>query len=224
MGSEMCIRDSMKMRRNEAFGDSGSPLELDGEDLDLQDITIDGWQVAETSLTVTEAGLTVENVPDQFTLATRVIINPKDNTRLEGLYRSGSAFCTQCEAQGFRRITYFPDRPDVMTVYKVRVEAEKDACPVLLSNGNLVAEGTLPAGRHYAVWEDPHPKPSYLFALVAGRLDAIDDTFTTSSGRNVDLFIYTEPGESSRAAYAMDVLKRSMKWDEDVYGLSLIHI
>ena len=209
----------MKMRRNEAFGDSGSPLELDGEDLDLQDITIDGWQVAETSLTVTEAGLTVENVPDQFTLATRVIINPKDNTRLEGLYRSGSAFCTQCEAQGFRRITYFPDRPDVMTVYKVRVEAEKDACPVLLSNGNLVAEGTLPAGRHYAVWEDPHPKPSYLFALVAGRLDAIDDTFTTSSGRNVDLFIYTEPGESGRAAYAMDVLKRSMKWDEDVYGL-----
>ena len=214
---------SLALRRNPAFieagGDAKAPLALDGEALDLQSITIDGWHVADEALSVNEAGLTIRDVPDAFTLETRVQIDPAGNTRLEGLYRSGSAFCTQCEAEGFRRITYFPDRPDVMTTFKVTIRADKEACPVLLSNGNLVEEGDLPEGRHYAVWEDPHPKPAYLFALVAGRLEAIQDKFTTASGRPVDLYIYTEPGESERAAYAMDALIRSMKWDEEVYGL-----
>ncbi len=214
---------SLKLRRNPAFikagGDPKAPLALDGEALDLQSITIDGWHVADEALSVNDEGLTIRDVPDAFTLETRVQIDPAGNTRLEGLYRSGSAFCTQCEAEGFRRITYFQDRPDVMTTFKVTIRADKQACPVLLSNGNLMEEGDLPDGRHYAVWEDPHPKPSYLFALVAGQLEAIRDSFTTASGKAVDLYIYTEPGESGRAAYAMDALIRSMKWDEEVYGL-----
>jgi aminopeptidase N len=214
---------SLKLRRNPAFaeagGDAKAPLALDGEGLDLQSITIDGWHVADEALSVNDEGLTIRDVPDAFTLETRVQIDPAGNTRLEGLYRSGSAFCTQCEAEGFRRITYFPDRPDVMTKFKVTIRGDKQACPVLLSNGNLVEEGGLDGGRHYAVWEDPHPKPSYLFALVAGQLEAIQDKFTTASGKPVDLYIYTEPGESERATYAMDALIRSMKWDEEVFGL-----
>jgi aminopeptidase N len=213
----------LALRRNSAFiaagGDPQAALALDGEALDLQSIAIDGWHVSDEALSVNDAGLKIRGVPDAFTLTTRVQIDPAGNTRLEGLYRSGSAFCTQCEAEGFRRITYFPDRPDVMTRFKVTIRADKAACPVLLSNGNLVEEGDLPEGRHYAVWEDPHPKPSYLFALVAGRLEAIRDRFTTASGKPVDLYIYTEPGQSGRAAYAMDALIRSMKWDEEVYGL-----
>ncbi len=214
---------TLALRRNPAFikagGDPKAPLALDGEGLDLQSITIDSWHVADEALSVNEAGLAIRKVPDAFTLETRVQIDPAGNTLLEGLYRSGSAFCTQCEAEGFRHITYFPDRPDVMTKFKVTIRADKTACPVLLSNGNLVEEGDLPEGRHYAVWEDPHPKPSYLFALVAGQLEAIQDKFTTASGKDVDLYIYTEPGESERATYAMDALIRSMKWDEEVYGL-----
>ncbi len=214
---------SMVMRRNPAFaeagGDAEAPLALDGEALELQSVSIDGRPVPQEVMTIDDFGLTIRNVPDVFALETRVRIDPAGNTRLEGLYRSGSAFCTQCEAQGFRRITYFPDRPDVMTTFTVTIRADKTACPVLLSNGNLIEEGDLDESRHYAVWEDPFPKPSYLFALVAGRLEAISDTFTTMSGKTVDLYIYTEPGESDRAAYAMDALKRSMKWDEDIYGL-----
>jgi len=217
--SATIVRSFLAVRRNPDYGEPDAPLFLHGEALQLQDITIDGWQVAEDALSVDEAGLTVRTVPDTFTLATRVQIDPAGNTRLEGLYRSGSAFCTQCEAEGFRRITYFPDRPDVMATFKVTIRADKSACPVLLSNGNLVDSGDLEDSRHYSVWEDPHPKPSYLFALVAGNLEAITDRFITCIGKPVDLYIYTEPGQSHRATYAMDALKRSMKWDEDVYGL-----
>ena len=136
-----------------------------------------------------------------------------------GLYRSGSAYCTQCEAEGFRRITYFLDRPDVLSVYTVRVEAERSDAPVLLSNGNPVEAGAIDGtDRHFAVWHDPHPKPCYLFALVGGDLGALRDTFTTMSGRSVNLAIYVEPGKEARAAYAMDALKRSMRWDEEAYG------
>jgi len=213
------VTAALSLRRNPAHGEAGAPLKLDGEALELQAIEIDGWNVDDGSLGVDEYGLTIAQVPDEFTLKTRVQIDPTENTRLEGLYRSGGTFCTQCEAEGFRRITYFPDRPDVMTTFRVTIRAEREACPVLLSNGNLVDEGTLDDGRHYAVWEDPHPKPSYLFALVAGRLEALEDSFRTDSGRDVRLFIHTEPGRSSRAAYAMDALKRSMRWDEQVYGL-----
>jgi len=213
------VAANLKLRRNPAYGDAAAPLHLDGEGLDLQDITIDGFQVAEAALSVDDEGLTIAQVPDAFTLETRVQIDPVGNTLLEGLYRSGSAFCTQCEAEGFRHITYFPDRPDVMTTFRVTIRADKAACPVLLSNGNLVEQGALDDGRHFAVWEDPHPKPAYLFALVAGQLEALEGSFRTASGRDVALYIYTEPGQSARSAYAMDSLKRSMKWDEEVYGL-----
>ena len=145
-------------------------------------------------------------------------LDPTANTKLMGLYRSGKAYTTQCEAEGFRRITYFPDRPDVMAVFTTRIEADKAEAPVLLANGNLVETGDLPGGRHFAVWHDPFPKPSYLFALVGGVLGVVEDTFTTMSGRKVALKIYVEPGKESRADYAMGALKRSMRWDEEAFG------
>jgi len=209
----------LKLRRNPACGDRNAPLHLDGEALEVQAMDLDGEALDPEGYTLDGDGMTIPDVPDAFTLASRVRIDPANNTRLEGLYRSGSAFCTQCEAEGFRRITFFPDRPDVMTTFRVTIRADRAACPVLLSNGNLVEEGGLEDARHYAVWEDPYPKPAYLFALVAGRLEALEDSFRTASGRDVALYIYTEPGQSGRAVYAMDALKRSMTWDEQVFGL-----
>ena len=153
-----------------------------------------------------------------FTLEIETLVDPTANTQLSGLYRSSGTYCTQCEAEGFRRITYFPDRPDVMAVYTTRIEADKAQAPVLLSNGNLIESGALSGGRHFAVWHDPHPKPAYLFALVGGNLSAIEDRFVTMSGRNVALRIYVEPGKEGRCGYAMDSLKRSMRWDEEKFG------
>ena len=155
-------------------------------------------------------------------LTTTVEIVPEDNTQLSGLYKSGPMYCTQCEAQGFRRITYFPDRPDNMSTYaRVTLKAPKDEYPVLLSNGNLVEQGTLEDNntRHYAVWSDPFPKPSYLFAAVAGNLASIHDSYTTASGQDVQLAIFSEKESVDKLQYAMDSLKRSMKWDEDRFGL-----
>ena len=151
-------------------------------------------------------------------LSIETLLNPSANTKLMGLYRSSGVYCTQCEAEGFRRITYFLDRPDVMAVYTTRIEADEAEAPVLLGNGNPVERGKLPDGRHFAVWHDPHPKPCYLFALVGGRLGQIADTFTTRSGRKVELGIYVEPGKEDRAGYAMDALIRSMRWDEKAFG------
>ncbi|MGE3144643.1 MAG: aminopeptidase N, partial [Pseudorhodoplanes sp.] len=153
-----------------------------------------------------------------FTLDIETVVDPTANTQLMGLYRSSGTYCTQCEAEGFRRITYFLDRPDVMAVYTTRIEADKTEAPVLLANGNLVEAGDLPGGRHFAVWNDPFPKPSYLFAMVGGALGVAEDTFVTMSGRKVALKIYVEPGKEDRCAYAMDALKRSMRWDEQAYG------
>src|SRR6185503_17377911 len=161
--------------------------------------------------------LTIADVPDAFTLETEVEIDPANNKALEGLYMSAGRFCTQCEAEGFRKITYWPDRPDVLSRFTVRIEAER-AYPRLLSNGNLIESGELPGGRHYAVWNDPFPKPCYLFALVAGELDVLEDKLVTMSGRTVDLRIYVDPGMAPRAAYAMDALQRAMKWDEETFG------
>ncbi len=146
------------------------------------------------------------------------IINPEANTQLMGLYRTSGIYCTQCEAEGFRRITYFPDRPDVLAPYTVNIIADKAANPLLLSNGNFLGGAGYGEGKHFAAWFDPHPKPSYLFALVAGDLGVVEDTFTTMSGREVALKIYVEHGKEPRAAYAMDALKRSMKWDEEAFG------
>ncbi|MGZ3278118.1 MAG: aminopeptidase N [Caulobacteraceae bacterium] len=209
------VKAKLKVRRNP--GQDG-PLVLDGVRLKLVSIAIDGRPLAESDYELTDEFLTVTSPPEAFTLETEVEIYPEGNTALEGLYMSGGRFCTQCEAEGFRKITFFPDRPDVLARYTCRVEADKAACPRLLSNGNLIESGELAGGRHYALWRDPFPKPCYLFALVAGELDELADHFVTMSGRTVDLRIYVDPGMAPRAAYAMDALKRSMKWDEEAFG------
>ena len=198
-------------------GVANAPLHLDGDGLNLISLTLDG-EVCTHAL-VTPDQLTLETLPQRgFLLEIETRIDPKANTQLMGLYRSGSAFCTQCEAEGFRRITYFLDRPDVLSVYTTRIEAEKLSAAVLLGNGNLVAAGDLGGGRHFATWHDPFPKPCYLFALVGGNLGSIHDEFVTMSGRKVQLGIYVEPGKEPRATYAIDALKRSMVWDERVFG------
>lgn len=196
----------------------GEDLKLDGVGLELLSIEIDGKPVSGADYSLDEAGLTLKNVPDSFKLETKVAINPAANTALSGLYMSSGRFCTQCEAEGFRHITFWPDRPDVMSRFHVRVEAPEADFPTLLSNGNRVAIGQYDDGRHWAAWDDPHLKPSYLFALVAGGFDTLEDQFVTRSGREVDLCIYVDKGAASRAIYAMDALKRSMKWDEEVFG------
>ena len=213
------VRSRLALRRNPAHGDDKAELRLDGENLRLKHLSVDGVTLPATAYAVDEESLTISEVPDAFVLSAEVEIDPEDNARLEGLYRSSGTYCTQCEAEGFRRITYYPDRPDVMTTFRVRIAADAASSPVLLSNGNLVESGALDDGRHFAVWEDPFPKPSYLFALVAGDLGHIEDRFTTMSGREVTLKIYTDPGNEGRCGYAMDALKRSMRWDEEVYGL-----
>jgi aminopeptidase N len=199
-------------------GESGAALRLDGERLKLLSIAIDGAPLSSNAYQLDDESLTIADAPDQFVLETEVEINPSANTSLDGLYVSGGRFCTQCEAEGFRKITFFPDRPDVLAPYSVRIEADKAAFPRLLSNGNLVQAGDAGAGRHYALWRDPFNKPCYLFALVAGELDELADSFITMSGRNVELRIYVDPGQAPRAAYAMDALKRSMRWDEARFG------
>jgi len=198
--------------------DHTAPLVLDGEHLKLLSVTIDGVPLWPHAYATGEETLTIHDVPAQFELEIATEIAPAHNTALEGLYLSKGIFCTQCEAEGFRRIAYFLDRPDVLAVYTTRIEAPKDAFPVLLSNGNLVESGTLAGERHYAVWHDPFPKPCYLFALVAGDLDCLKDEFVTMSGRHVALRIYVEHGNKPKAVYAMDSLKRAMRWDEEAYG------
>src|SRR5215217_815625 len=205
------VKAKLSMRRN---GDHAEPLVLDGEGLKTISVAIDG-QIREFQ--ATPETLTLTDLPAAFILETEVEIDPSANTALMGLYISGGRFCTQCEAEGFRRITWFLDRPDVLARCTVRMEAAT-AFHRLLANGNLVESGELPGGRHYAIWNDPFPKPCYLFALVAGELDELADSIVTMSGRTVDLRIYVDPGQAPRATYAMDSLKRSMKWDEEAFG------
>jgi aminopeptidase N len=196
-----------------------APLVLDGDGLSLVSVRIDGEDPRPDSYLATPERLTFPQPPNRpFTLEIETLVDPTANTQLSGLYRTSGNYCTQCEAEGFRRITYFPDRPDVMAVYTTRIEADKADTPVLLSNGNLIESGDLPDGRHFATWHDPFPKPSYLFALVGGKLGHIEDRFVTRSGRTVTLRIYVEPGKEDRCAYAMDSLKRAMRWDEEAFG------
>ena len=197
---------------------SDAPFILNGRDLTLHEISIDGRILDEADWPVVPEGLSFTDLPKNCVLRVRSECHPQSNTSLDGLYLSGGMYCTQCEPEGFRRMAFFPDRPDVMTVFTVRIEADK-AFPQLLSNGNLVETGEVDADRHYALWHDPHPKPSYLFACVVGDLDLAADSFTTASGRTVDLHIYVEKDNVSLTGHAMDSLKRSMKWDEDTYGL-----
>jgi aminopeptidase N len=199
------------------------PLRLDGENQKLISLALDGRVLNAEEFAMDDKGLTIAQVPDSFTLEIASEIAPAANTALEGLYQSGGMFCTQCEPQGFRHITFFLDRPDNLSVFTVRIEADREQYPVLLSNGNRVDSGELPSSdsksrRHFALWHDPFPKPSYLFALVAGDLGVIRDSFLTMTGRTIGLAIYVEHGNEPRASYAMGALKRAMKWDEDVYG------
>ncbi|HTV68900.1 MAG TPA: aminopeptidase N [Rhizobiaceae bacterium] len=199
---------------------TGAALILDGDGLNLKRLEIDGTPAAAGSYAASPDQLTIPKPPaaKRFRLTIETELQPAKNEALMGLYQSNGVYCTQCEAEGFRRITYYLDRPDILSVYSVRIEAAKKEAPLLLSNGNLAERGNLPGGRHFAVWDDPHPKPSYLFALVAGDLGVVKDKFITRSGRKVELGVYVEPGKEKRATYAMDALKRSMKWDEDVFG------
>ena len=209
------VRATLKIRR---IGAEGAQLELDGEELDLKSISIDGRGLKADEFELTRSGLIVKDVPDDFILETDVIIAPSQNSALSGLYMSGGRFCTQCEAVGFRRITFYPDRPDVMSRFMVWMAADKAQYPILLSNGTPSGSGDLDNGRHYAEWDDPHRKPAYLFALCAGDYDVYRDAFTTQSGNQIDLAIHVDKGDADRAAWAMDSLKRSMSWDEEVYG------
>ncbi|MDF2621210.1 MAG: aminopeptidase [Xanthobacteraceae bacterium] len=201
-------------------GRSGAAIVLDGDELALKAVALDGEPLAGSAYVATTGSLTILAPPQRaLVLEIETLVDPSANTKLMGLYRSSGTYCTQCEAEGFRRITYFPDRPDVLAVYTTRVEAEREEAPVLLANGNMVESGDVEGtSRHYAVWHDPWPKPCYLFALVGGRLDRVSDEFVTATGRKVDLGIYVEPGKAGRAGYAMDALKRSMRWDEEAFG------
>ncbi len=212
------VRAKLKLKPN--TGSTPAPLVLDGEELKLNSLTLDGKPLPSASFQATPERLTIAQPPNRpFELEIETVIDPAANTQLMGLYRAGSTYCTQCEAEGFRRITYFLDRPDVMAVYTTRIEADKSEAPVLLSNGNLIAQGDIAGtNRHFAVWHDPFKKPCYLFALVGGNLARIEDHFTTMSGRQVTLHIYVEPGKEERSLYAMDSLKRAMRWDEEVFG------
>jgi len=197
----------------------GTPLALDGDELSLTSIAIDGLPVSLTDYSATPKSLIInEPPPREFVLDTEVTIEPEKNTKLMGLYRSGGTWCTQCEPEGFRRITYYLDRPDNLARFRVKMTADKSLAPVLLANGNLVDHGDVDGGKHFAVWEDPFPKPSYLFAMVAGDLGSIHDSFTTTSGRKVALGVYCAHGKEDECHWAMDSLKRSMAWDERRFG------
>ncbi|MEM9355180.1 MAG: aminopeptidase N [Pseudomonadota bacterium] len=219
--SETLVASRLKMRPNPAVKSPAKSLRLDGENLELVSVTLDGKTLTDKDYTVSADALRIHAVPSKpFRLDIKNKVDPEANTALSGLYRTKGIYCTQCEAEGFRRITYFLDRPDVLATYRTRVEADINEAGTLLSNGNLHEKGTLDGGkRHYRVWKDPHPKPSYLFALVGGNLRSSASSFTTASGKKVDLTIYVEPGKEDRCDWAMDSLKRSMIWDEERFGL-----
>ncbi|MEA1831969.1 aminopeptidase N [Methylobacterium durans] len=213
------VTATLAIRPNPA-GEAGAPLVLDGDELILLGLECDGQALPAEAFAATPSGLTLHRPPRRpFTLRIETQIDPTANTKLMGLYRSNGVYCTQCEADGFRRIIYFLDRPDVLSVYTTRIEAGRDEAPVLLGNGNPGACGLIAdTDRHYAVWHDPHPKPAYLFALVGGRLDRVATRFTTMEGRDVAVAVYVEPGKGPRADYALDAVVRSMRWDETAFG------
>ncbi|SUD60908.1 aminopeptidase N [Ectopseudomonas oleovorans] len=212
------VHAQLVMRRNPEAGGGLPKLVLDGQQLELLELKLDDRELSQADYTLTDNHLTLQPTQERFVVDSSVRIHPESNTALEGLYKSGTMFCTQCEAEGFRKITFYLDRPDVMSKFTTTVSAEQHAYPVLLSNGNPIASGSEEGGRHWATWEDPFKKPAYLFALVAGDLWCVEDSFTTMSQREVALRIYVEPENIDKVQHAMDSLKRSMKWDEEVYG------
>src|SRR4051812_32423963 len=213
------VRATLKMSPNPQAG-APAPIVLDGDGLTLASLKLDGSTLPADSYVATPDSLTIPQPPaGTCYLQIDTLVDPSANSQLMGLYRSNATYCTQCEAEGFLRITYFPDRPDVMAVYTTRIEAEKSEAPILLSNGNLTESAEVAgSSRHFALWHDPFPKPAYLFALVGGNLGCVEDKFVTVSGREVTLRIYVEHGKEDRCGWAMDSLKRSMRWDEEAFG------
>ena len=216
--SSTLVHTKMTLRRQNSAADTQT-LDLDGKDLELCSISIDGETLDAERYLISGERMRIKDLPDQCVLETKVRLRPAENTALEGLYQAGEFLLTQCEAEGFRKITWFPDRPDVMTRYSVVIEADAGTYPVLLSNGNAVESGSGNDGRHWVRWEDPFPKPSYLFALVAGDLAHIEDHFVTRSGRDVTLRVYVEHENIDRCEHAMESLVNAMKWDEVRFGL-----
>jgi len=214
-----CVSSSLRVRRNHESDDTDAPLVLFGDNLETECVAIDGRELDADAYRLDDGRLTIGGLEESAIVTTRVLIHPAKNTALEGLYQSGSSLLTQCEAEGFRKITWFGDRPDIMTRFHVRLEADREKYPVLLGNGNLVECGRLDGNRHFAVWDDPFPKPSYLFALVAGDLGCKEDTFTTVSGRQVALKVYSERENLDQLEHAIESLKKSMAWDEQRFGL-----
>ncbi len=209
----------MDIRSNPESAIPNNELELMGEDIRLLSIKIDGNELDKLAYSTTDSTLIIKNFPSQCELEIRTEINPENNTSLSGLYRTSGNYCTQCEAHGFRRITYYLDRPDVLAKFTTRIEADVSENPVMLSNGDLIEEGNVDGKTAYTIWRDPYPKPSYLFALVAGNLVCLEDTFTTKSQRLVKLQIFVEPKNKDKCEHAMRSLKKAMTWDENVYGL-----
>jgi aminopeptidase N len=215
------VKATLAVRRNPRGNKAATSLALDGDELELVSLALNGKTLEKTAFALAAEQLTIPDVPDAFSLETVTRIVPQKNTKLEGLYATKHGFVTQCEAQGFRRITWFLDRPDVMARYTAVIHADKSGYPVLLSNGNLLEKADEAGGRHRARFEDPFPKPSYLFAMVAANLEVLQDDFVSMSGKKKQLFLYVEPGKLDQAGWAMDCLKRAMKWDERRFGLEL---
>jgi aminopeptidase N len=211
------IQSTLQIKRNPA-GNATAPLILDCDNLQLQTILLNSHALEPEQYQLTPTQLIIPNVPDSFTLETIVETKPQENLRLSGLYKTGATFCTQCESHGFRRITYYLDRPDVLARFTTIISADKTAYPVLLANGNLTEKGELSGNRHWVKWQDPTLKPCYLFALVAGNLDSVEDSFLTQSGRTVQLLAYVEQGKREQALFGMECVKESMRWDEEKYG------
>ncbi|MDH3452898.1 MAG: M1 family aminopeptidase, partial [Gammaproteobacteria bacterium] len=212
------VRSRLQMRRN-PLAPAAERIVLHGAGLTLHEISVDGIALAQGEYECIGEELHILRAPRDCVVETVTSHSPAANTRLEGLYVSSGNFCTQCEPQGFRHITYYLDRPDVLARFTTTIVAERKSCPVLLSNGNPVDQGSDDAGRHWVTWEDPYPKPSYLFALVAGDLACVEDRFTTAGGRDVMLRIYVQSHNADKCAHAMQALKKAMRWDEEVYGL-----
>ena len=213
------VHSTLSLQRNPLADEEDRQLRLHGEGIELLELKLNGAALREADYQKDEEFLTIKNFPEEGELSIRTRIRPQENTTLEGLYKSNELFCTQCEAEGFRHITFFLDRPDVLSRYTTTIVGDKQIYPTLLSNGNAIDSGSLSDGRHYVTWEDPFPKPSYLFALVAGNLECLEDSFQTVSGKQVALRIYTEHGYKEQCYHAMESLKKAMRWDEERFGL-----
>lgn len=216
--TQTIVTSTLNLRLNRENKETDKSFVLDGQNLELLSVKIDGETLSETDYTCGEEQLTVSDIPDTCVVEIQTRINPEENKALEGLYLSSGMFCTQCEAQGFRRITYFPDRPDVMSRYEVTLIGDKKKYPILLSNGNLIASGDAAGNKHWVTWQDLSLKPSYLFAVVAGDLFVKEDHYTTMSGRDITLQVFVEHENSHKCDHALMSLKQAMKWDEDTYG------